>query len=114
MELYNLNSIENIEELLLNCRDKRHTNICNTIGNIGPIYIKAIMITNDFQKPVIDPYFLYITMLPIDIITIDSVLSFEIVNNKLQIKIYTDNNDNVTGIKYNLDLLYFMSIIFKG
>jgi len=110
MELYKLNSIENIEKLLLNCRDTRHTNICNIIGNIGPIYIKAIIITNDFQKPVIDPYFLYITMLPIDIITIDSIMSFEIVNNKMQIKIYTDNNDNVTGIKYNLDLLKRLDI----
>jgi len=113
MDLDKINSIENIEKLLLQCREKRYANICNQLGNIPTTYIKAILITNDFQKPVIDPYFLYITMLPIDIIAIDSIMSFEIVNNTLQVRLYSNNNDSETGIKYNLDLLKRMGITLE-
>lgn len=110
MEFKKLNSINNIEHLLLECRQKRHANICRELGNIGQIFIKAVVITNDFQKPIIDPFFLYISMLPIDIIAIDSILSFDIFNDNIVCKIYSNNNDNETGIKYNLDLLKKMDI----
>jgi Xaa-Pro aminopeptidase len=110
MEFSKLNSIKNIENLLLECRKKRHHNICRELENIGEVFIKGTIITNDFQKPVIDPFFLYISMLPIDIIAIDSVLSFEIINNNIVLKIYSNNNDNETGIKYDLDLLKTMDI----
>ena len=110
MEFSKLNSIKNIEDLLLECRQKRHANICKELGNIGEIFIKGTTITNDFQKPIIDPFFLYISMLPIDIIAIDSILSFAILNNNIVLKIYSNNNDNETGIKYDLDLLKTMDI----
>jgi Xaa-Pro aminopeptidase len=110
MDFSKLNSINKIEELLLQCLNKRHENICTKITLIGEVFIKAVIITNDFQKPVIDPFFLYISMLPIDIIPIDSILSFEIVNNKLVVKLYSNNNDNETGIRLNLDLLNRMNI----
>jgi Xaa-Pro aminopeptidase len=110
MELSNINSREDIEELLLTCRDKRYEQICKKIENKEEVFIKAITITNDFQKPVVDPYFFYISMLPMDIIPTDSILSFQIINNKLVVKIYSNNNDNETGIKLNLDLLKKMGI----
>ena len=111
MEFSKLDSIYRIEELLLQCRDKRHDNICK-MEFIGEIFIKAIIINNDFQKPIIDPFFLYISMLPNDVIPIDTILSFENVNNKLVVKIYSNNNDNETGIKLNIDLLKRMDITF--
>ena len=111
MDFSKLNSKGNIEDLLLECREKRHANICKEVYHVGEIFIKGILITNDYQKPIIDPLFLYITMLPVDIIPTDSILSFEILNNKLVVKIYSDNNDNETGIKLNIDLLKRMDII---
>ena len=113
MDFSNLDSINRIEELLLQCRVKRHDNIITNISFIGEVFIKAVIITNDFQKPVIDPFFLYISMLPIDIIPIDSILSFANVNNKLVVTLYSNNNDNVTGIKLNMDLLKRMDIVFQ-
>ena len=110
MDLSKINSIQDIESLLFKCRDKRYDEICKKIENKEEIFIKGILITNDFQKPVVDPYFLYISMMPVDIIPTDSILSFQITNNKLVVKIYSDNNDNETGIKLNLDLLKKMDI----
>jgi hypothetical protein len=50
MEFGKLNSIKNIEDLLLECRQKRLANICRELGNIGEIFIKGTTITNDFQN----------------------------------------------------------------
>jgi Xaa-Pro aminopeptidase len=114
MNFRNINNIKNIQDLLLFCRAKRFDNIVKEICELGPTYIKSVIITNDFQKPIIDPYFLYVTMLPIDIIALDSLLCFEIINKQLVLKIYSNNYDNESGIKYNLDLLNKMGItIYK-
>jgi len=110
MNFSNIKSKENIEDLLLYCRDKRYEKIVKEIVKIGPTFIKSTLIKNDFQKPIVDPYFLYLSMLPMDIITLDSILCFEIDNNRLLLKLYSNNNDNETGIKYNFDLLNKMGI----
>ena len=110
MDFGYLHNIDAIETLLLQCKENRHFKIANYLENGQSVYIKAVMITNDFQKPIIEPLFLYITMLPIDIIVDDSILLLSKHNNILQLEIYSDNNDIISGVQYNLELLTKMNI----
>lgn len=110
MDFRYLHNIDAIENLLLQCKENRHSKISDYLENGQSTYIKAVIITNDFQKPVIDPLFLYITMLPMDIIVDDSILLLHKNNDILELEIHSNNNDIISGVQYNLELLKKMNI----
>jgi Xaa-Pro aminopeptidase len=88
----------NIEQLHNDTLVKRLTRLCNIINNTE-FYIQSTMIDNDFMRPVINQYFLYLTVLPSHLIIKDSLLHVSIKNNKCNLTIYY-KNDPISGRNY--------------
>jgi hypothetical protein len=71
-------NIQKLDEETLN---KRLKQLCNLVNN-NEFYIHSTMIDNNFMRPVVNQYFLYLTLLPSKFIIKDSILVVQIKKNK--------------------------------
>jgi hypothetical protein len=87
----------NVELLYLDCFKSRSSKIAS-IFRPGDIYFfNTNWINNDFQKNLVDPIVLYITMLPNDFFSENSVLKMLILDNSIELTIYS-SYDTISGL----------------
>lgn len=88
----------NIELLHNNTLIKRLQLLSSKINN-SKFYIHSTMIDDDFRRPVINQYFLYLSLLPSHFVLKDSILVVSIKDSNCDLTIYT-KNDPISGRNY--------------
>jgi len=106
---YKIHIPYNIELLYLDCYWKRCYKI-SQLFKVGDIFfIDTDWINNDFQKNLVDPIVLYITMLPNNFFSENSVLKIEIIKDNIELSIYS-NYDTISGLNPDKILLNKLNI----
>jgi len=88
----------NIELLHNNTLIKRLQLLSSKINNTK-FYIHSTMIDDDFRRPVINQYFLYLSLLPSHFVLKDSLLVVSIKDSNYDVTMYT-KNDPISGRNY--------------
>ena len=88
-------NIEQLHNITLVNRLKKLSSLFNNIE----FYIHSRMIHDDFRRPIINQYFLYLSLLPSHLIMKDSLLLVSIINNNCSLTIYY-KNDPISGRNY--------------
>jgi Xaa-Pro aminopeptidase len=88
----------NIEQLHNITLVKRLKRLCSLINNTE-FYIHSRMIDDDFRRPIINQYFLYLSAIPSHLIIKDSLLLVRIIDNNYSLTIYY-KNDPISGRNY--------------
>lgn len=89
----------NIEQLHNDTLAKRLIRFCSLINSNTEFYIHSRMIHDDFRRPIINQYFLYLSVIPSHLIIKDSLLLVSIINNNCNLTIYY-KNDPISGRNY--------------
>lgn len=89
----------NIEQLHNDTLIKRLKRLCSLINSNTEFYIHSRMIDDDFRRPIINQYFLYLSVIPSHLIIKDSLLLVSIINNNCNLTIYY-KNDPISGRNY--------------
>jgi Xaa-Pro aminopeptidase len=110
---YRINLPNNLEELYIECHQKRCVKISKLFLSGETYYFSSSYIENDFMKPLINPTVLYITMLPNNELTPDSIVRIDILENNIKITIYCEN-DTISGINPDVQLLHKLKITLKS
>jgi len=106
---YTIHIPKNIELLYLDCYRTRCYQISQLFTPGDIFFFNTDWINNDFQKNLVDPIILYITMLPNNFFSENSVLKLEILHNSIQLTIYS-NYDSISGLNPDKILLKKLNI----
>ena len=101
----------NIELLYLDCFRARCLKIANLFKPGDIFFFNTNWINNDFQKNLVDPIVLYITMLPNDFFSENNVLKMLILDDNIELTIYS-SYDNISGLNPDITLLNKLNIKF--
>jgi len=110
---YTIHLPNNLEELYLECHRKRCVKISKLFLPGETYYFSSSFIENEYMKPLINPTVLYITMLPNNELTQDSIIRIDILENDIKITLYCEN-DTISGINPDIQLLQKLKITLKS
>lgn len=98
-----------LESLYLECHHKRCRKIAKLFKTGETFYFNTNHINNDFQKNLVNPVVLYITMLSNNSISPDSILKVVVLEHGLRLTLYSDY-DKVSGLNPDLEILQKLNI----
>jgi Xaa-Pro aminopeptidase len=113
IDSYTIHLPNNLEELYLECHQKRCVKISKLFQLGETYYFSSSFIENEYMKPLINPTVLYITMLPNNELTPDSIIRIDILENDIKITLYCEN-DTISGINPDVELLHKLKITLKS
>lgn len=106
---YIINLPTDLDKLYLDCYRNRCMKIAALFKPREEYFIDSNYINNDFQKNIVHPVVLYITMLPNTAISENSILRLEILEGVIELTLYS-NYDNISGLNPDLKLLKKLDI----
>ena len=106
---YTISIPTDIENLYLECYKERCINI-SKLFKVGDIFFFSTdWINNDFQKNLVNPIVLYITMLPNIFFSTNSFLKVLILENNIELTIYSEY-DTISGLNPDTKILEKLNI----
>lgn len=102
-----------LETLYLECYHERCRKIAHLFKTGDIFYFNTNYINNDFQKNLVCPVVLYITMLSNNSFSPDSILKINILDNGIRLTLYSDY-DKVSGLNPDLEVLKKLNITIKS